>query len=249
MTDTGTTTESRRQAMIDKVAALLNKTTSKGCTDEEAQAAAEAAQRLMAKYAIDEAMLSAAGKSDDKLDSVFVEIASSYFNPRLFLLDAIAKSNDCRVLYTRGGSKKGAYVKGFKSDLDNVLMMYTNLVMHMQLQARRYNVGAGAWDASPYKQRESFMMGYQREIGRRLKEARRFAESQAKTQESAGSNSVALVLVSKAAQVDQYVGRTKAGKLGGGSYDGRAGMAGAQAGRNADLGGTRLGGHKAIGGR
>lgn len=244
--------DEKLQSVVDKITALLNKTTARGCTDEEAEAAAEAAQRLMAKYQIDQAMLAFSGKGDgeaDVLDTVKLDIASSYFNPRLFLLDGIAKANDCRVVYftkARGYRTNGAKVLGFKKDIALVMMMYTTLVAHMESSARRYIPRPG--HGTNYKQRESHMMGFQQEVGRRLREARRFAEAQAKAEQPAAtSSSVALALVDKTAQVDKYVGKTGKGRAGGGRYDYSAMQAGAQAGRNADIGGTRLSGRKAIG--
>lgn len=243
--------DTKLQGVVDKITALLNKTTARGCTDEEAEAAAEAAQRLMAKYQIDEAMLAFSGKGEaDTLDTIRIDIASSYFNPRLFLLDGIAKANDCRVVYftkARGYKTNGAKVLGFKKDIALVMMMYTTLVAHMESSARRYIPRPG--HGTNYKQRESHMMGFQDEVGRRLREARRFAEAQAQQEQPTGSTSMALALVDKRQQVDRYVGKTGKGRTGRGSYDGAAMGAGRQAGRNADIGGTRLSGRKAIGGR
>ena len=242
--------DDKLQGVVDKITALLNKTTARGCTDEEAEAAAEAAQRLMAKYQIDEAMLAFSGKGEaDMLDTVKLDIASSYFNPRLFLLDGIAKANDCKVVYftkSRGYATNGAKIMGFKKDIAMVMMMYTTLVAHMESSARRYIPRPG--HGTNYKQRESHMMGFQQEVSRRLREARRFAEAQAKQAEPAGtSSSVALALIDKSQQVDKYVGKTSKGRAGQGRYDYSAMQAGAQAGRNADIGGTRLSGRKAIG--
>jgi hypothetical protein len=46
------TDQAKRSALLDKISGLLAKTRENGCTESEAIAAAELAQKLMAKYGL-----------------------------------------------------------------------------------------------------------------------------------------------------------------------------------------------------
>ena len=57
MTPDNETAQARRSALLDKISALLAKTQHNGCTEAEALAAAELAQKLMDKYGLSPAEL------------------------------------------------------------------------------------------------------------------------------------------------------------------------------------------------
>jgi len=114
--------------ILDRIRALLAKAESTNF-GPEAEAFVAKAHELMAKYAIDYAVLQA--KSGKIEDIVIIKIKASRDSTsqpgRAGLLNAVTKTSRCRTIIT------GDFltVMGFKSDVAYVEMMYTSLVTQM----------------------------------------------------------------------------------------------------------------------
>lgn len=236
----------KREAMINKITALLTKAEDKGCTPEESEAFFAKAQALMTKWAIDEQMLKMSGKIvDDYIKTIRVNIASTYFMALITLWDSVAKANDCYVLYSKYGSKGQAVVTGYESDLARVQLLVTSLQVFALREAQRESRAQGG----DYYFRRSFITAFANRIGARLREQRDLNVKEA----SAASADLLPALVDKRKQVEEYVhdnmrvGRSRARGATKGSFAGAS--AGRSAADRADIGNTRIGGSRGSLGR
>lgn len=116
-----------REAIIDRIRALFERTTENGCTEAEAIAAALAAQRLVARYGITDSELS--GRREDE-DIIEVETASVCTAWSAALASTIATAFRCRVTVTRSGrrSKGKLYTFfGYETDATAAKMAFERL--------------------------------------------------------------------------------------------------------------------------
>lgn len=233
----------KREAMIDKITALLNKAEGKGTTPEESEAFYAKAQALMTKWAIDEELLKMSGKtSTDKIVTIRVTIPSTYFNALIHLWAEVGRANDCVVLQSKGysGRDMKAVVTGFESDVTAVQLLVTSLTLFAQREAKRASAEAGG----DYYFRRSFLTDFAFRIGARLQEQRNLNVEEVKQETGAD---LLPALVDKRKQVDQYmadnfnVGRARGSSR---KYDARGGAAGRAAANRADIGNKRVGGNR-----
>lgn len=97
------TDQGKRSALLDKISALLAKTQHNGCTEAEAIAAAELAQRLMAKYGLSLTELQAISSPADACEVDTTPIGMQRAHEVVCLASAIAFYTDTRTWYNRGG--------------------------------------------------------------------------------------------------------------------------------------------------
>jgi hypothetical protein len=185
------------QRMLAKVRALLAKAEST-TFPEEAEALTAKAQELMARHAIDDAMVDAeAGTGDDPV-GVRVQVDPPYASPKSVLLAEVASANRCRSVWSADLGITTVF--GFESDADFVEVLYTSLLV----QATRAMAAAGS-QADRYGRsrtrsfRTSFLVAYAARIGQRLRAAE--AASRAAAQESYGAALVP-VLADRTSAVD-----------------------------------------------
>lgn len=153
--------------ILEKVRALLAKAEST-TFPEEAEALSAKAQELMARHAIDEAMVGHG--TDDAPSGIRVPIDDPYAAPKSVLLHVVASANRCRAVWSKhlGFST----VLGFESDLEFVDVLYTSLLV----QATTAMVAAGSqvdrYGRSRTRSfRQSFLLAYANRIGDRLRAA------------------------------------------------------------------------------
>jgi len=233
----------KRDAMIGKIQALLNKAEGKGTTPEESEAFYAKAQALMTKWAIDEEILKMSGKgSDDKIITIRQTIPSTYFVALIHLWDAVARANDCIVLQQKGYSGRDMKVvlTGFESDVATVQLLVTSLTIFAQREAKKESARVGG----DYYFRRSFLTEFAYRIGARLREQRDLNIEEAKTETG---HDLLPALVTKKKQVDQFmadnfnVGRARGSSR---KYDARGGSAGRAAADRADIGNKRVSGNR-----
>ncbi len=171
------------QKMLAKVRALLAKAEST-TFPEEAEALTAKAQELMARHAIDDAMVDAeAGTGDDPV-GVRVQVDPPYASPKSLLVAEVASANRCRSVWSSDLGFTTLF--GFESDVDFVEVLYTSLLV----QATRAMAAAGS-QSDRYGRsrtrsfRTSFLVAYAARIGQRLRAAE--AASRAAAQESWGA--------------------------------------------------------------
>jgi hypothetical protein len=171
------------QRMLAKVRALLAKAEST-TFPEEAEALTAKAQELMARHAIDDAMIdSQAGTGDDPV-GVRVQVDPPYASPKSLLLAEVASANRCRSVWSSDLGITTLF--GFESDADFVEVLYTSLLV----QATRAMAAAGS-QSDRYGRsrtrsfRTSFLVAYASRIGQRLRAAE--AAGRAAAEESYGA--------------------------------------------------------------
>jgi hypothetical protein len=191
---------------VHRIQALLDKAESTSFPDE-ADALLAKAQELMARHAIDAAMLAqSAQRDEDPIDERIV-IVAPYASAKATLLGAVATANRCRVVVGQGASgTRHCTVVGFAEDLANTRTLFSSL----SYQAVRFMLDAPvpAGD-TPRRFRHAFLLAYAFRIGERLREAGRAAQDQAQADQfdRPGGPSVSLVLTTRAAKVDHEFDR------------------------------------------
>lgn len=191
-------------AYINRVHALLDKAESTPF-EAEAEAFLAKAQELMARHAIDEAMLAAAGRGADEIIHQPRTIVAPYANAKSILLSAVAQANRCRVVIERSASGNVyCVVVGHPTDIDHVQLLF----LALSFQAVRSMLDAPVPPGdTPRRFRHSFLLSYAARIGERLRAVEQAAEAEAQANQldEPGGRSVSLVLASREAKVDRAI--------------------------------------------
>jgi hypothetical protein len=253
MTETGKT----RDRVLSKVRALLAKAESTSFAEEAAALTAKA-HELIAAHAIDMAMIEErTGRGE--VETLMLFIDAPYAKEKFLLLSSVARANNCRAIYGLG--PKGfeilrdddrleemqlagqfAWIVGYKSDIESVELLFTSLL----LQAVNVMIGQGSvsdWNGTNRTKsfRRSFLVGFVNTVDERLEDARERVTTAA---EDTYQASVLPVLASRRdavdAELDAQFPNTGSMKTSVSNYDGI--VAGAAAGRRADIGTSRVGG-------
>ena len=162
--------------VLAKVRALLAKAESTEF-EEEADALTAKAQELMARHAIDQAMLAGAASSEAPCGRR-VGVDDPYAQGKANLLAAIARANRCRTVWMDGYGFSTVF--GFPDDIDIVEVLYMSLLV----QATRAMIASGAVRDSTGRSRtrsfrQSFILAFARRIGERLQAATQTATDEA----------------------------------------------------------------------
>jgi hypothetical protein len=235
------------EKIAERIALLLNK--AERTTPEEAEALTAAAEKLMAKYLIDQATIDARrakqGKASEKIIEKHFAFRGAYRGEMLHLGHSIARSLGTLRSFQNTGYDNGKtfmlWIAGFESDVEQAELLINSL----QLQAA---VAVRAWwkEHKPVyewmnsyeqeKARRSFVHGFGTGAASRLRESRQQVVQEAST-------GTELVLVDRKTQVDAYMDQTH--KLGKGRARNATGGDGAAtygyaAGREANTGGRSV---------
>jgi Protein of unknown function (DUF2786) len=154
--------------VLVKVRALLTQAEST-TFDAEAAAFTAKAQELMARHAIDAAVLWASSARDECPTTIRLPIDDPYADIKALLLHHVALRSRCRaVRHVRYGLMS---VVGFASDVAAAELLFTSLLVQAQaaLQAEGAKVGAGGHTRSR-SFRSSFLLSYTRRVDERLAE-------------------------------------------------------------------------------
>jgi membrane peptidoglycan carboxypeptidase len=240
---------SENNKMLGKIRALLALAEDPAATGPEAEAFMAKAAELMAKYGIDRALLGALHPETDKVGDKIVVVPGPYAMGRMRLLHCIAVALGVRTLqrHRNAGQDPGTvelHMFGMESDLERVEILYTSLLLQVLTAQTRDAVNSPAAARSPRKWKRDYIEGFATVVHNRLKDAedraRRAAEPEARAKTG---KSMELVLVDRKAQIDRrfaaiYPNTRTTGsrrKVGSGYFRGN------EAGRRADLGGSRVG--------
>jgi hypothetical protein len=177
-------------AVLTRVRKLLAMAEHPRTPPAEADAAAQAAERLIAKYAIDEALIEAAAASRSTPQTRTYVIESPYASAKTVLVSNIASAHGVRAVTLGGPAPTRMTLVGFAGDLQVVELLYTSLLLQATTSLRRQNITGRAF-------RRAFLIGFAAEIGRRLHETRQEAVV------AAGQPSTELVLRDRAQDVDE----------------------------------------------
>ena len=154
--------------VLVKVRALLAQAEST-TFDAEAAAFTAKAQELMARHAIDAAVLWASSERDERPTTIRLPIDDPYADIKALLLHYVAVRSRCRaVRHVHYGLVS---VVGFASDVAAAELLFTSLLVQSQvaLQAEGAKAAPGA-RARSRSFRSSFLLSYTRRIDQRLAE-------------------------------------------------------------------------------
>lgn len=226
---------------------------------EEAEAFFNKASELIARYAIDEAMLWAAGSTGrEQPTELRLVVHSPYVGQKAVLVGRVAQAHGCRAIRFGAGSARDGEViavVGFPTDLRWVETLVTSLLVQLTA-AMLAGCPKGLSSSQSAGWRRSFIIGFAEEVGDRLQEDREVAARDADAARAAGArrdsqaeHSVSLVLVERSQEVrDEFRKRfphtqtTRASS--GGSRAGH--HAGRAAGREASLTRDSVGGRRPL---
>jgi hypothetical protein len=241
------TEEQVQEKMIDRVQKLLRKAES--TTPEEAEALMQKAEQLMAQHAISEAMLAEGGKLDDEIIMRRIDMKGSYHLGLSALGFAVGRGYGFRLMQSKRSNATGVIWIGWKRDVDKAEVILTSLLIQQERAAREYmkRTGEGFEFMTAFEKfnaKRSFMVGFADGVEEKLIAARNVAKKDYAKETGTTSSSMELVLVSRSEQLDKYYDKIPKGKARASrtSYDGSAAGQGRVAGRNADTGGTGVGG-------
>ena len=165
--------------VLEKVRALLAKAEST-TFEEEANALTAKAQELMARHAIDIAMLDSTSAVRVGAAARRIHIDDPYVDAKSSLLSAVAEENRCRAITTT--SLGFVTVLGFDSDLDIVELLFTSLLIQAtsaMLAAGKVSDSSGRSRTKSFRQ--SFLVAFASRIGERLHAAGQAASQEAAT--------------------------------------------------------------------
>jgi hypothetical protein len=133
---------------------------------EEADNAARAAERLIVKHAIDEALLEAAAHTKTRPETRTMIVEAPYASAKTSLAGAVASAHGVRAIVTRGAEGVRVIFVGFPADLAVVDLLYTSLLLQATTSVRRQPQRDRAF-------RRAFLIGFAAQVGERLRETRR----------------------------------------------------------------------------
>ncbi|HVL03375.1 MAG TPA: DUF2786 domain-containing protein, partial [Acidimicrobiales bacterium] len=160
--------------VLERVRAMLAKAESTTFA-EEAEAFTAKAQELMARHAVDRAMLEGADRGDE-LGGRRIGVDDPYARAKSLLLAVVADANRCRSVWSKDLGFSTVF--GHEADLDGVDLLYTSLLVQataaMAAEGRRTDRSGRSRTRSF---RSSFLVAYAQRIGQRLQESTDAAEA------------------------------------------------------------------------
>lgn len=194
-------------AILTKVRALLAQAEST-TFEAEAETFTAKAQELMARFAIDAALLWSRDAQTERPNNKRIDIDEPYANAKATLLHMVAVHSRCRSVFTpRYGL---ATIVGFAADLAATELLFTSLLV--QSQAAMLAESAGAQPGAQTRSRgfrSSFLDAYAYRVGQRLAATRSAVEADVDD----GSGDLLPVLAARQSAVDDVVDELF-GKLG-----------------------------------
>lgn len=220
--------ETKREALLNRITALLDKTEENGCTVEEAASAAAKVQELLLKYNLDMAeIIRVKGqRSEDITHKEGIPISIHKFTMkgwRIRLMDGIAQHNFCKMLYRRG--QNTFILIGREVDVKVVEQLYHSVSNQLEdrcnkeaKEAELLGTIASNWPAPNNTQtwKSSFFDAAVSAVWRKLREEQAKAEHQAAAKTAPTSlfgapilpagavNPVSALVVTTRKQVEEY---------------------------------------------
>ncbi len=171
--------------LLSRVRALLAKAESTNFP-AEAETFTAGAQALMARHNIDRALLDAeASTVSSEVMARRIGIDSPYDGAKVLLLDAVARANRGRSVWTK--HLGFCTVAAFPEDLQTIETLFTSLLVQATTALSKEGTRTGADGRSRTRTfRQSFLAGYAQRIGERLAESTREAAQAAAAAAGAG---------------------------------------------------------------
>lgn len=184
---------------LARVRSLLAKAEHASTPPAEAEAMSEKAAELMARYALDRALVDAATPGSMGPQAREIRVDAPYATPKVLLLARVAAAYGVRAVVASDGEGRLCTLVGFECDIAVVELLFTSLLV----QANFAMVEASHGQRRVRAFRHAFLLGYSATVGRRISEAQRRAVDEAS---SSGSPAAAVVLADRSKEVARAVG-------------------------------------------
>lgn len=236
------TTPSDSEARALLIKKLLHKAEAAGTTPEERDAFNAKAAQLMIQWGIDEALIQSADrvKIEQIVQKIFASDAPKSYSFEYALIGVeVANELGCRgLLQKMRDGRTSVLVVGFEGDTERVKQLYTSLVLQCTLVLgpwARVNIAPWATGTDKFNAKRSFIRGFASGVKEQLRAVRRQVVADA----APGTD---LVLVDRTKQVTDYIDQTmNIGTTRPRRYTTNGFASGEDAGRRADVGGTKIG--------
>jgi hypothetical protein len=197
--------------LLDKVRALLAKAEST-TFEAEALAFTAKAQELMARHAIDQALLDHDEGHGDEPEGCRVRIEDPYAGEKAMLLGVVAAANRSRTVWDK--QLGFSTVFGFANDLDSIELLYTSLLVQANAAMLAHGPQRDRHGRSKTRSfRQSFLVGFATRVGQRLRQATDEVVEQAAA-EQGGTTALVPVLAEREQQADDAMRATFPGATG-----------------------------------
>ncbi|KOU93287.1 hypothetical protein ADK94_05530 [Streptomyces sp. XY593] len=222
------------------IRALLAKAEDPAAPEAEAELARTRAMEMVAKYGVDEALLSDGQPSRDGVTDKSFDLPNPWSMSRVRLMCLIAKAVGCQAVHMGPAANGGrrVHVVGYESDVQRAEILYTSLLLQMLNGLNRQAVPYGVRSAKAW--RNSWQLGFIVRVTERLEAIEEAARAAASGETSVTGRSGELVLADRDAMVraayrkaHPNVVKRRSSLSGTGYGDGVA------AGNRADIGGSR----------
>ncbi len=222
-----------KESVVSKIAALLNKTTDQGCSEEEAASAAAMAQKLLFKYKLEMADIESAGgeKTESVGQSDFEYKTKAHDGDwKLQFLFELSRYNFCKTIARQGWGNP--FIIGKSAEVEVVKALHSWISEQLETICKdRIKEGYNGPDRIPTFRR-SFFTSAVYTISRRLREQQR----EMKEESEKGNTLIVVTGTELREYIERKVGPLTHGRGGGGSSGSLAGgVAGAIAGRQVDI--------------
>ncbi|SCK47853.1 Protein of unknown function [Streptomyces sp. WMMB 714] len=235
--------------LMARVKAILRQAEDPSVTEAESEAFLQKATALMAKYGIEQAMLSGDEPTSEQPVDRVVEATAPWMRECKRLLAQIALQMRCQAVYPGGKSNRHrVHLFGFASDLHSVEVLYASLRLQMLQGSELAGAEHRPAGEDPRAYKRSWMLGFIRAVVARVGEAERAAREESENEQRQASpdgdevRSVALVLADRTAEVEAEVSARypKLGKARRTRFKGSGYRQGHADGQQADIGGLSL---------
>lgn len=233
---------------IDLVRQMLAKAES--TTPEEAEALTAAAEKIMLRLGIDDAMLAASEKKAQDTSPVVSKVMTFEGTYRLGMMTSMYQVlqalQTCSAIRTQGRNTESMHIYGRETQVDRAILLMSSLEIQAMVAMRNWWKASkhdyvSASEAQKQRVRRQFIISFGKGAADRIRSERTEVEAQV-----AGSALVLLDEVAAAkAKIAEEHGHMRRGRgiRGGGAHAAQAGRA---AGRRANVGTTQVGNRKAI---
>lgn len=193
----GTVVPMSDDPILERVRKLLAKAEHASTPPAEAEAFSEKAAALIARYAIDEAMLADAASSRGAPQLRTIRVEAPYALPKAVLLSQVASAHRVRVVISGGSGEasRSCSLVGFPVDLEMTELLFTSLLLQATSAVLAATRGGGS-DVRSY--RRAFLLGFGSRVGERL---RQLAAAAVAESAPTSGRSAALVLASREDEV------------------------------------------------
>jgi uncharacterized protein DUF2786 len=189
-----------RAELLDKISALLQKTTDNGCTEAEAIAAAQLAEKLMAKYGLSLAELKAVDPVS-ACEQVYTELGNRRTHEAQYVVGAIAYFTDTKTWYQRHGWRietkapsVGVVFFGLSADVQIATYLFKTIRTAMDDEWRAYWKKESRWTNSNARTaRKCFMQGMVERLSARIRQMKQAQQSR----QAVGNDCHTLVVINE----------------------------------------------------